>query len=710
MQDFLVMAAERLPHVVLANISVLLPLLDVDCYPLRSAIVQSIGQLLAAEGKKLPAGARSSVQHTAPVEQEGGDPNAIAEDASAGQASADVVSSSGSHFSISEGTKKELLETLMTRSLDKSVWVRYRALQTLNGLASNRRIAALPHDMWVRALEIATRRMQDTASTTRKASMQLVRTLIEFHPYGPALQGSGDERAKAEQLLREIQNRHKMLNVEEVAEAEQAAGAAGVDLSSNNDGDVAIKNEPEDAESPGEKAQEQPTQRTRLKKKTVTDQTIAFEVDKCLADADEGGARQEERTRQREALKRMSDCYTQRVRFVELIDSAETRLRALLSSRTATDVTEAISVVVALRLGGLPAATHAFDQVLGLVWSRTDSIRDAAVDAFHKMHLEDRSTKEAIRSLLEMYQEGCSGGTWTYTHMASVQELLQQAAEKELIDPSAAIPELVSALEGPACPMALRALTALGAASSTTLASMLPRISELVGPRGTNRGADIGERLERARLLGLLLQRLNTCIKAPLDEAAWGALWNLSEYVTHVVLQGFASDGVPPQWFGTAQVAMDLSFDLAMSPGSKDNTTNPMQHCPDKAWEQIVNRMLWGMLGNVNVATPVTESSALVAAQPEGADEREADSTVLEDPEAGAQPVSSAKLGCAVFLAGHLALRMLVFLEGVQSSMKRKRLAEEDVRMAAARDKKEKKKEQKDTMEEKEENNDRALC
>ena len=32
------------------------------------------------------------------------------------------------------------------------------------------------------------------------------------------------------------------------------------------------------------------------------------------------------------------------VQFVELIDAAETRLRALLVSRTPTDVTEAISV------------------------------------------------------------------------------------------------------------------------------------------------------------------------------------------------------------------------------------------------------------------------------------------------------------------------------------------------------------------------------
>ena len=79
------------------------------------------------------------------------------------------------------------LETLFTRFLDKSVWVRYRVLQTCNHLASN----GLPRELWPRVLDLAIRRMQDTASMSRKAAMQLVRKLVEFHPYGPCAQGFG---------------------------------------------------------------------------------------------------------------------------------------------------------------------------------------------------------------------------------------------------------------------------------------------------------------------------------------------------------------------------------------------------------------------------------------------------------------------------------------------------------------------------------------
>ena len=80
--------SERLPHVVLANISVLLPLLDVDCYPLRQAIVESIGQLLAAEGRPLPSGA-----HLAQVE---GDEQEV------------VVQGHGETFTLAAATKTDL--------------------------------------------------------------------------------------------------------------------------------------------------------------------------------------------------------------------------------------------------------------------------------------------------------------------------------------------------------------------------------------------------------------------------------------------------------------------------------------------------------------------------------------------------------------------------------------------------------------------------
>ncbi|CAJ1421337.1 unnamed protein product [Effrenium voratum] len=55
--------------------------------------------------------------------------------------------------------------------------------------------------------------------------------------------------------------------------------------------------------------------------------------------------------------------------------------------------------------------------------------------------------------------------------------------------------------------------------------------------------------------------------------------------------------------------------------------------------------------------------------------------------------VSAPQLAGACFVAGHLALRMLVFLEGLQSALKRQRLAQEEAKMAEQREKSKEKKE-----------------
>lgn len=665
---FLVGLAERLPHVVLANISVLLPLLDVDCYPLRSAIVESIGQLLQREGQALPRGAHIGT----------GDAEAAVSDAlvpldgtgaQPAESQADVVP--GEHFHLAASTKNDLLETLLARSVDKTVWVRVRTLSTLNGLASRSPVAALPKDLWHRVLEIATRRMQDSACSARKAAIALARTLIERHPYGPALKGSGDERSKAEKLLHEVADRFQKLAQEEADEAEAAAaaGAGGPD----------IKMEPED----GDGSEDQKTQvaagRRRLGKKTQAEDTSEkYEVDRLLSTAgaaDEAGEedRLAERERQRSALKKMHSCYTQRLRFVELIDAAEACLRALLKSRTSSDVIESIGVVVELKLRGLPAAARAFNQVLGLVWSRHAPIKDAATEAFHRMHLEGRDAASAVRSLLEMYQVGCGAGGWTYTHLASVQELIQQAASQELFDPQAAIPELVEALSEPAtCPMALRTLTAVAAANAGGLGATLPQLTRLFGPSGPCLTVRSAERLERVRLLCQLLQRLHSSAPQPLGAELRTALTALSERATQVVVEHYARADVPPQWFGAAQAAVDLCFDLA---GTASQEGEPVQRCPDKLWEQILERMLLGLLS----------SAAEDAEASEGATRSE---------------VPLQQLAGVVFLAGHLALRMLVYMEGLHASLKRQRISAEDARLAEQREKAKQRKKSKKGAEE----------
>lgn len=656
--SFLAAVSERLPHLVLANISVILPLLDVDCYPLRIAVVESIGALLKAEGRTLPRGAHVVAEPLGEGDEEGDGGRAPAASSDAGPVK----------FSIASSTRKDLLETLLTRSIDKSVWVRYRVLQTLSSLATAESQGGLPRELWSKVLEIATKRLQDHATMTRKASMQLVRGLIEHHPYGPALQGSGDERTKAEQLVLEVQKRLRKLQEEEAEELE-----GGVEL-------------PEETEGPADRH----SKRRRMSSKVASEDTIKTAIEQDLAaetEGAEGGSQEEKRKQQREALIRMQECYAQRVHFVELMDAVEPRIRTLLASKTPTDVTEAISVVMELRIRGVPAAAGALDQVLGLVWSRHTNVKDAAVDAFHKMYLEGR-TKD-VEPLLKVYEDGLARGTWTYTHLASMQELIHQAADKGILNPQELLPGLLAALKGAACAQAVRVLTALVASpgTCTALGKNLKQLAEVLA-EAPNRTPE--RSLELVRLLCQLLQRLHACADNHVDRSQ---IWSIGQQAIILVIKHFSSGEVPPQWFSAAQASMDLSFELA--------GVIPATCCPDKLWEQTLGCMARGLLG----VSPEAVAAATAVPLTQGEEGAEAEEAPVEEKPTEDREVASLQLACVVFLAGHLGLRMLTFLEGLQSGLKKRRMVEEEARISEQREANKKKasKKGKDGKEAKEE-------
>jgi condensin complex subunit 1 len=695
--NFISALADRLPHLVMANISVLLELLNVDCYPLRSAMVESIGSLLLSEGRTLPRGARCGGRAA-----EGAD----GEDAQGeeGDTSKAGVDGQGC-FHIAIATKKELLDTLLTRSTDKTVWVRVQTLRTITNLVQSQK--AMPKELWPRILQIVAKRMQDSACSARKSALSLMHALIKYHPYGPTLKGTGDERAKTEQILKYIGDRKAVLLQEaqaaELKEAEEMLQQSKV----RQGGEDGEEEGTEDPELPTSQA-EPVMKRRRLGKKTqAADTTMEYEVDKALqADAEDGEAACDKRNRELKALEDMETCYADRFKFTEMLDMTEARLRALLISRTASDVTEGIGVVVELKRRGLPAAARAFNQILSLVWSKHTNVKDAAVEAFFSMHLEGRTGAEAVHSLLDMYQEGAASGSWTYTHLASVSELIEQAAAQQRIEPVAAIQELVRAMNGPACPMALRTLTAL-CSHATALTKALPQIAQLFGPKGTSLGVEPAARLQRVRLCCLMLQRYSACVKPQLNSESpeFGHVWQMLQQAIQVIFEAFAKGDIPPDWFGALQAAMDLSFDLSALATERSPAG---LGCPDKHWERILEAMLCGVLHKLSAspsnASPGKIDSALAdgdageqAEQAVPMDEDEGDNQDDQDgddsrqiAQAGNSDVkaSASQLSCLMFMAGHFALRMVIYMEMAQGLLKKKRMATEDARMAEAREKK----------------------
>merc|ERR1712078_94370 len=82
------------------------------------------------------------------------------------------------------------LDLLVQRVHDTAVHVRTRALQGLEFLASE---MALPLGHWVLAAQLATERLEDKGSLTRKAALQLLRALMQKQPFGGQLSSAAWE-------------------------------------------------------------------------------------------------------------------------------------------------------------------------------------------------------------------------------------------------------------------------------------------------------------------------------------------------------------------------------------------------------------------------------------------------------------------------------------------------------------------------------------
>eukprot|EP00746_Dinoflagellata_sp_MGD_P164755 gnl/MRDRNA2_/MRDRNA2_93593_c0_seq1.p1 gnl/MRDRNA2_/MRDRNA2_93593_c0~~gnl/MRDRNA2_/MRDRNA2_93593_c0_seq1.p1 ORF type:complete len:1501 (-),score=365.61 gnl/MRDRNA2_/MRDRNA2_93593_c0_seq1:76-4578(-) len=630
--DFLRAAGEKLPHIFLSQLSMLLPLLDVEAYPLRMGVLECFGSIVASEGRPLLQGKAKDEK-----ESDAGD--------GAGPSN---------KFALDAATKNKLLDTLTARCMDKTSWVRARALQVLASLVSRRGVSGpcMPRERWPEILELAAARLRDCANGPRRAGLQLVRSLIERHPYGPNLSGTGDERARAEAVIKEVE-----ANLEQL-----------------------------------EKDMQEPLpKKRRLTKKTVREDENEDAVmdgedeiaDFIEEDDENNSGIKDEREKKRQKLILMRECFKQRLRFVDILSQAAHQFRALLHSNTPSDATEAINVVVELQVRGLPFVGQALmGEVFSLVWSRHASVKEAAVNSFHRAFLEDRSAQEAAQNLLDMYRRGIEGREWTHSHLASIQELILQAAKQDLLEPAPLFPELIASLDGPLGCHALRALTALSAADSKPLVAALPRLCTLCDgtsvhkkqrrlskkslvpnaqPENQVRTVQEAEQeLERLRLLSDLLK-----LGLENPEMRCKECWDVAMRCADVLVGYFSLDCLPVEWFNSAQAIVDLTFAFASytEPGKLPEPA--AMFSPDQFWEQVLVRMVCNLNREAETAEPPVDEELLLAV-----------------PQVSKDAFSPEQIGCIVFLAGHLSLQMLVYLEGLHAALKRKRAAQEDARMS----------------------------
>jgi condensin complex subunit 1 len=193
---FLCELSSVLPKLVATNVSMLMPHLHGESYPMRNAIVTVLGNLLATEYSEAPQDNGASAQLQAHLR-----------------------------------TKQAMLDTLLERARDVNSYTRARVLQTWAFLAEAR---AIPLGTYLSVTQLAVGRLEDKASGVRKAACQLVATLLQWQPFGSIL-----SRERFAATLAEYQAKlpadapeEQLFDVEEHDEehdeedGEEAAGAA----------------------------------------------------------------------------------------------------------------------------------------------------------------------------------------------------------------------------------------------------------------------------------------------------------------------------------------------------------------------------------------------------------------------------------------------------------------------------------------------------
>lgn len=108
------------------------------------------------------------------------------------------------------------------------------------------------------------------------------------------------------------------------------------------------------------------------------------------------------------------------ITFVQLVSSAIPVICELLHSRQTTDTVEAIDFFTSAFQFGMADAIIGVRQMLVLVWSRDQAVRDAVAVAYRKLYLSTEYTTPRYVYYLNQGSAipGCCD-TWNFLHMCS---------------------------------------------------------------------------------------------------------------------------------------------------------------------------------------------------------------------------------------------------------------------------------------------------
>ena len=387
---FVVDVSERLPRLALANVAVLLPFLDADAQPLRSAVVTAIARIL----------------RTVP----GASPTTTTDGTLGGDA--DALRPTQSH-GMGDASRDALLDVLMARAYDVHSLTRAAVLKAWLALVEG---AAVPPERLRSVAVLAADRLRDKGALVRRAALALAKGLLEYNPFGGRADGAwfAGQVAAAEAWLEE--NAPSIIAALRRDEGAASGGAAKPKkgLKAAPEGDAAAAaassqpkpraglrtvveadDEAEDNDDDDESVAER---RQQGNEDGPTEAGVMRDAEAAVA-AEAAGLSAPAEAAQRDVLVTPEQAAYVRHRrlcmagaaFSAALAQAVPPAAALLTSKTGSDVTGAIRFLARARGFGVPGAEAGLARMLSLVWAGGGGVRDEVVDTFDKLYILDEA-------------------------------------------------------------------------------------------------------------------------------------------------------------------------------------------------------------------------------------------------------------------------------------------------------------------------------
>lgn len=276
-------------------------------------------------------------------------------------------------------SKQGFLDLLVERVHDTSAFTRARVLNTWATMAEAK---AIPLSHWLVVADLAIGRLHDKGALVRKAAMGLLASLLGYNPFAPQLPS-----ATFAESLKDY-------------EAKLASMTPPADENE----------EVEEVKHPDapQKAQNAPTE---------GDANAAVHLG--------GGI---------EAVRTMVAALKTALGFTVQLSGTVAILCNLLTSSVASDVTEAIGLLVRMRQFNVDGSTEGIRRLLGLIFSRDQVIKDAVVEAVDVLYLSNaESPLVAAAGLSELAATAALG------ELAALEDVLKALVLSERLPSNGAV-------------------------------------------------------------------------------------------------------------------------------------------------------------------------------------------------------------------------------------------------------------------------------